>query len=485
MERDIGLVMHSFFGSLRVRIFIGSLLVLFLGLLIVNLFATRMVEVQVSEFQTRSSEAQIQRIQNYFSEQNNLSKRTPNEIANEISSLANIVGRRVVFQDKQGRILFDSNTERKLRSLMLDKSLSREQIPEARIRYLKELNNKSPLNDQFRKSPINNMSNISNIAVGPSADAFRPPPSESRLLSGINRSLVVAGIIGSIFGLIISSLTSNWVLSPIRQLRSSVSRFGSGQLTERVEIKGSGEIGELAESFNLMAEQMDLAHQQRRKLIADISHELRTPISNMQGYIEAIEDEILEPNDKNMKIMHDQILQLSNVVEDLRVLAEVDSGDLKLKKEMRSLGSTIDGVVNAFGLRASEKNVSLLANFEKSNELVLIDEERIKQVITNLLNNALRYSPGGSRVDIDLEENDGMFRISVSDKGPGIPPSDVELIFNRFYRVDSSRNKESGGRGLGLSIAKEFVEAHGGNIWVETISGGGSKFIFEIPKLID
>jgi signal transduction histidine kinase len=167
------------------------------------------------------------------------------------------------------------------------------------------------------------------------------------------------------------------------------------------------------------------------------------------------------------------------------VLAEVDSGDLKLKKEMRSLGSTIDGVVNAFGLRASEKNVSLLANFEKSNELVLIDEERIKQVITNLLNNALRYSPGGSRVDIDLEENDGMFRISVSDKGPGIPPSDVELIFNRFYRVDSSRNKESGGRGLGLSIAKEFVEAHGGNIWVETISGGGSKFIFEIPKLID
>lgn len=485
MERDIGLVMHNFLGSLRVRIFIGSLLVLFLGLLIVNLFATRLVEVQVSEFRDRSSEAQMQRIKNYFSEQNNLSKRTPNELANEVSSLANIVGRRVVFQDKQGRILFDSNTERKLRSLMVEKSLSREQVPEARIRYLKELDNKTLFNEEFRKFPINNMSNISNIVVGPSAEAFRPPPSESRLLTGINNSLVLAGIIGSIFGLIISSLTSNWVLSPIRQLRSSVSKFGNGQLTERVEIKGSGEIGELAESFNLMAKQMDLAHQQRQKLIADISHELRTPISNIQGYIEAIEDEILEPNDNNMRIMHEQILQLSNVVEDLRVLAEVDSGDLRLRKEMSSLRSILDGAVNAFGLKASEKNVSVLVNFKESNELVLIDEERIKQVITNLLNNALRYSPEGSIVDVELEDNDGMFRISVSDKGPGIPSSDMELIFNRFYRVDSSRNKESGGRGLGLSIAKEFVDAHGGHIWVETVYGEGSRFIFEIPKLAD
>ena len=477
--------MHRFFGSLRARIFIGSLLVLFLGLLIVHFSATRMVAVQISQFEARVSEAQVQRIENYFREQNNSSKRTQNELANEVSSLANIVGRRVVFQDKQGRILFDSNTERRLRSLMLEKSLSREQIPEARGRYLKELNNKSPLNDKFRKWPINSMANISNIAVGPSADAFRPPPSGSGLLSGINRSLVVAGIIGSIFGLIISTLTSNWVLSPIRQLRSSVSAFGTGQFTERVAITDSGEVGELAQSFNVMAERMDLAHQQRKKLIADISHELRTPISNIQGYIEAIEDEILEPNETNMKIMHEQILQLSNVVEDLRVLAEVDSGELTLKKEMSSLVSIIDGVVNAFGLKASENNVSILANFQKSKELILIDEERIRQAITNLLNNALRYSPDGSRVDVDLEDSDSMFRISVSDQGPGIPPSDVELIFNRFYRVDSSRNKESGGRGLGLSIAKEFVEAHEGHIWVESVYGKGSKFIIEIPKSID
>ena len=483
MELVIGLVMLKIFGSLRFRIFSGSFIVLLLGLLIVNLYSRQMAEIQIEAFETRASEAQAQRIENYFREQKDLSGGSSNELAKEASSLAKIFGKRVVFQDDKGRILADSKTEKRIRSQIEDKSLKGLQVLQARKRYLEDLNRKPPFNDKFRDLPIYGVNNISSIAVGPSVDGFQPPPEFSELLGEINRSLVVAGVIGSIFGLIISSLTSNWVLSPIRQLKSSGSRFGSGQLNERVEVKGSGELEDLAESFNVMAERMDVAHQQRKKLIADISHELRTPISNIQGYIEAIEDEILEPNDSNIKIMHDQVIQLSNVVEDLRVLAEVDSGELKLKKEPKLVKPIIEGVVKALNLNANEKDISIVSNVEESEEELLIDEERIRQILTNLLNNALRYSTAGAQIDINLVESDKSVQISVSDNGLGIPPGDIEFIFNRFYRVDSSRDRASGGRGLGLSIAKEFVEAHGGDIWVESVYGSGSKFTFEIPKL--
>lgn len=482
MEQAIGLVMHKIFGSLRFRIFSGSFIVLLLGLLIVNLYSRQMAEIQIEAFETRASEAQAQRIENYFRDQNTLSGGSSNELAKEAASLAKIFGKRVVFQDERGRILADSKTEKRIRSLVEDKSLMGLQVPKTRKKYLEDLNRTPPFNDKFRNLPIYGVNNISSIAVGPSVDGFQPPPEFSELRNEFNRSLIVAGVIGSIFGLIIASLTSNWVLSPIRQLKSSVSRFGSGQLNERVEVKGSGELAELAQSFNVMAERMDAAHQQRKKLIADISHELRTPISNIQGYIEAIEDEILEPNDNNMKIMHDQIIQLSNVVEDLRVLAEVDSGELKLKKELKLVKPIIEGAVQGLNLNANEKHITIVTNVGESEEVLLIDEERIRQIVTNLLNNAIRYSPEGSQIDINLNETDRAVQISVSDNGPGIPDSDIEFVFNRFYRVDSSRDRASGGRGLGLSIAKEFVEAHGGNIWVESDYGNGSQFTFEIPK---
>ena len=133
-------------------------------------------------------------------------------------------------------------------------------------------------------------------------------------------------------------------------------------------------------------------------------------------------------------------------------------------------------------LNANEKHITIVTNVGESEEMLLIDEERIRQIVTNLLNNAIRYSPEGSQIDINLNETDKAVQISVSDNGPGIPDSDIEFVFNRFYRVDSSRDRASGGRGLGLSIAKEFVEAHGGNIWVESDYGNGSQFTFEIPK---
>ena len=216
--------------------------------------------------------------------------------------------------------------------------------------------------------------------------------------------------------------------------------------------------------------------------MADVAHELRTPLSNIQGYLEAVKDGLLQPDTSTIDTIHQQVTHLTLLVEDLRLLALADAGALRLNSEPDSLEQALSKSIEAVRPRADARSVTLDLDIPPDFPLVEMDRTRIAQVVGNLLENAISHTPEGGLVSVRADISDsGSARVAVSDTGSGIPPDDLPLVFERFYRVDPSRTRSTGGAGLGLTIAKQLVEAHGGVIYVESEPGRGSRFVFELP----
>ena len=271
------------------------------------------------------------------------------------------------------------------------------------------------------------------------------------------------------------------MFTPLDELYNASERVADGDYSVRVQEKGPPEIYSLMRSFNSMAERLQINDQQRRNMLADISHELRTPITVIQGNVEGILDGLYPADEARLKSIIEETQILSRLVDDLRTLALAESGALRLKREPTNLGELIRDAVSGFESQAKEKEVRIelaLAAVEDAN----IDPQRLREVLTNLLSNALRYTPHGGEVRIRLTESDPesperrTVTISVEDSGPGIDPAILQHVFDRFYK-----SSDSGGMGLGLSIAKYLVEAHDGKIWAESEVGKGTTISFTIP----
>jgi signal transduction histidine kinase len=269
------------------------------------------------------------------------------------------------------------------------------------------------------------------------------------------------------------------MLTPLDELYNASERVAGGDYSVRVQEKGPPEIHSLMRSFNSMAGRLQVSDQQRRNMLADISHELRTPITVIQGNVEGILDGLYPADEARLKSIIEETQILSRLVDDLRTLALAESGALHLKHEPTNLGELIRDAVSGFETQAKEKNVKIelwLANVEDAN----VDPQRLREVLMNLLSNALRYSPRGGEVRISLSESEvGGTRsvtISVKDSGPGIDPTILPHVFDRFYK-----SSDSGGMGLGLSIAKYLVEAHDGKIGAESEPGQGTTISVTIP----
>jgi signal transduction histidine kinase len=472
---DLGL--SRLFSRLQVRIILGFGLILLLSLVVANTYAGRMTRIQLEEFQSASTESQVNRAVEYFEETSNR-----RDIQEKVLQMSLLSGQRVVVRDTRGLVMADSNVEKIVRVMLKRKEITSNQVYDVREKLISNTRygGVRGLNVILPDIPTTlRPSTSENISSPP------PPPQLNTLLDNLRRSIFISGLVALVLGTGFALIISNWMLSPIRKLRLAVSKFGTGDFSERVIIGGTGEVAELGETFNIMASNIDKARKQRESLIADISHELRTPISNIQGYIEAISDKILEPDAENLKIIHNQIIQLSTIVEDLRVLAVADAGQLSLDRKQHDIADTLEECVKSFELKAGEKNIELKIEHQSDIRSFLFDNDRIKQVINNLLSNAIMYSPRGSRIILSSVEIHGTVQIAVKDNGVGIPSDEVEYIFDRFYRVDPSRNKNTGGRGLGLAITKELVEAHGGNISVESVRGEGTTFLFTIPSRVN
>jgi signal transduction histidine kinase len=269
------------------------------------------------------------------------------------------------------------------------------------------------------------------------------------------------------------------MLTPLDELYNASERVANGDYSVRVQEKGPPEIHSLMRSFNSMAERLQVNDQQRRNMLADISHELRTPITVIQGNVEGMLDGVYPADESRLKSIIEETQILSRLVDDLRTLALAESGALRLKREPTNVAVLVRDAASTFDSLVKEKDIRFeteLNDVEDAN----IDPQRIREVLTNLLSNALRYTPRGGEIRIRLTETDsGLGRnvmISVVDSGPGIDPAVLPHVFDRFYK-----SSDSGGMGLGLSIAKYLVEAHDGKIWAESEMGRGTTISFTIP----
>ena len=270
------------------------------------------------------------------------------------------------------------------------------------------------------------------------------------------------------------------VSTPLDNLLEASGKVAEGDFSARVEEKGPPEVRALLQGFNSMAERLQVHDQQRRAMLADLSHELRTPITVIQGNVEGILDGMYPADEKRLRSITEETQILSRLVDDLRTLALAESGSLQLRRELTNLSELIRDTIAGFEAQAREKDLRLELDLGEIKEID-VDPLRIREVLTNLLGNALRYTPSQGEVRIGATESgtgeERSVTVFVQDTGPGIESADLAHIFNRFYK-----STDSGGMGLGLSIAKYLVEAHGGMIGAESEVGKGTKVSFSIPS---
>lgn len=309
---------------------------------------------------------------------------------------------------------------------------------------------------------------------------------ENEFLAAINRSLWLAGLIAGGAALVIGLIITRQIVAPLRRLTHAAQRIAAGDLKQRVPVESGDEAGELAISFNTMAEALARNEDLRRNMVADIAHELRTPLTILQGNLEAMRDGIISPTPPQLDSLHHEAQSLSRLVDDLGTLSLADAGQLKLRLEATDMVDVIHRVAQGIEPQAKQGGISIMISLPDSLTRAMVDTDRIAQVLRNLLSNALRHTPPGGTIRVAAQPSPQSSKdilISVADTGQGISPQDLPHIFERFYQADRSRNRSTGGAGIGLTVVRQLVEAHSGRVWVESTPGKGSTFYFTVPSV--
>ncbi|MFC2021253.1 ATP-binding protein [Chloroflexota bacterium] len=306
---------------------------------------------------------------------------------------------------------------------------------------------------------------------------------EEDFLEQVNDSLWKVGLIAAAVALVIGLILTRQITRPVRALISGARHLTEGELSYRVNVKSRDEIGELADSFNIMASSLEKGEQSRRQLTADIAHELRTPLTVIEGTVDGIIDGVFKSDTEHLRSIKEQASLLTHLITDLRDLSLAESGQLKLNLASTDMVELVRRMVSNYNINALEKNVRI--KLEEATQIpeIRIDPVRMEQVISNLLTNAIRHTPSDGSITVTVKNDEGGLVISVVDTGEGIAPEDLPYVFERFYRSGSSRARKEGGTGLGLAIVKQMVEAHGGRVRVESKIGTGSIFSILLPFL--
>ncbi len=318
------------------------------------------------------------------------------------------------------------------------------------------------------------------LLAGAFGEGRRLPSPEFSFLQQVNQAIFISALISVAIALLLGSALARTLTRPIRELTEATKVISQGDLGFQVDIHSKDELGLLASSFNQMSADLAKSNQLRKQMTADIAHDLRTPLSLILGYTEALSDGKLQGNDEIFAVMHKEANHLSHLIDDLRIISLADAGELPLNRQKVSPAALLERAEAAFRPQAAQKNITLLVQATEDLPLLEVDPERMAQVLGNLVSNALRYTPAEGTITLSAAKEAETVTLRVSDTGPGIAPEDLPYIFNRFYRADKSR-QQTGESGLGLTIAKSLVEAHGGGIRVESQPGIGTTFILWLP----
>ncbi|PWB70476.1 MAG: hypothetical protein C3F07_16710 [Anaerolineales bacterium] len=330
-------------------------------------------------------------------------------------------------------------------------------------------------------TPITENGEVVGILV-PVRVPFEGNPRELEFIERTNLILLYGALIGAVIALFLGIFLSRTITRPIRELTQATHAVSDGDLSQQVPVRTKDELGELARAFNKMSAELSRSVNARKQMTADIAHELRTPLSLILGHAEAVHDGVLKPTRKNFEIIREEAARLEHLVNDLRTLSLADAGELSINLQTVEPGALLQEIASLYQYQTRKKNIALELDVAANLPTLEADPGRLTQVLTNILDNALRHTPDGGRIVLSAKQMGDMIELAIQDSGPGIPDGNVDRIFERFYRTDSSRQREDGGSGLGLAIARSIVQAHGGQVSAESEAGKGLKIVIALPK---
>lgn len=331
-----------------------------------------------------------------------------------------------------------------------------------------------------RGTPLEIDGRVVGAILDPDEDLVRNP-AEAEFLARINRTLLYAALGAAAIALLLGILLARALTRPLRELTAATQAIAQGHLQQSVPVRSEDELGQLAAAFNQMSDDLARANQLRRQMTADIAHDLRSPLAVIAGYIESLRDGVLQPNPEMFDTLHTEAQHLQHLVEDLRTLSLADANELPLQRQPVRVVNLLNRPALAYRTQAEQQQITLQVEANDSWPEINIDPERMAQVLSNLVSNALRYTPAGGKITLSAQTQNGAVTLMVQDTGSGIHPQDLPHIFDRFYRADTSRQQNEGESGLGLAIARAIVQAHGGEIFVESEVNWGTTFKVVLP----
>jgi signal transduction histidine kinase len=449
--------------NLHFRLLAAFALVVVITIGSVFFFTYQNTRSEISQFGERAEQMQAGRIEFELSSYYFNNQRSWEGIQPLITQWGSLYGRRIILTDTGGTVIADSQGEL-LGQAYQTGTPGRLMSTPGR-----------PMSTPWKTDPIGV------LYIDPGTSPEVGLASLQIVSRAIGRFFLWGGLLAVAIALLLTFILSRRILAPVKALTHSARQLGKGDFSQRVQARDKGEVGELARTFNSMAGNLERTEQLRRNMVADVAHELRTPLSNLRGYLEAIRDGVVNPDADTIRLLDEEAASLSRLVNDLQELSLADAGELKLICQEEDITKLIRQVVAALQPEAAAKGLTTAVNLPEELPQVNIDSQRIRQVLHNLLENAVAHTTRGDTITVTLQQQDNQLRISVADTGEGIAAADLVKIFERFYRVDKSRTRATGGTGLGLTIAKRLVEAHGGNIEVRSEPGQGSTFTFILP----
>ncbi len=444
----------DFFGRLWVRLLVVTVTPVLIAVVSVGVLANYVTIPQFESFILQDTQQRDSRLEAIL-ERDYREEGGWQNVNGLVQRIAPLIGERLVLADASGRVVADSTGQ------LLDR-----QQAESWRRPI-------PL--------IVDGARVGTVFINPVLPGRASTLQAEAFLRGVNHSLVIGTGIAAVAAILLTLLLSNRLRKELARLIRITREIGRGKLSLRIPADQHGDLRDLGAAINHMASDLEAQMGARQQMVADVAHELRNPLQNLNGYIEALKDGLLPADDRTLGILSAETDQLRRLVDDLQELSSMDSGRLMLESGPIDLAEEIGDVVELMKPRAEELGIALSGSTPELLPEALADRRRLRQVVCNLVSNAFAYTPRGGSVAIAAREGHGELEISVSDTGSGIAAEDQARIFERFYRVDPARARATGGAGLGLAIARELIQAMGGQIGVESRLGSGSRFWLRVP----
>ncbi len=442
-------------GGFQLRLFAGFTVVIVLSLGTVSLYVMQGTEQEIEVYEELTDQLYLTRMEHWLLGYHARGE-SWDDVRGSVEEMGVLSGRRIVLTDPDDEVIVDS------RHVMVG-SVFESDWP----------------NRALRSSRDGTL--LGTVYVGPESSVATAYTQD--LARSIGFFLFWGSLVACAAALVLTAMLARRMSKPIHLLVDAARQIGTGDFSGEVSIREKGEFRELAAAFNGMARDLERVAAFRKNLVADIAHELRTPLANIRGYIEAVEDGLVSADDA-VATFKDDAVTLHRLVEDLQELAMADAGSLPMIYRLLDPRAVAERVVNAMKNTAAAEGIALqISGPETELPELVADAQRIQQVLGNLVENAIMHTARGGTVTIVVDGEPGAIVYAVEDTGTGIPEDDLDRIFDRFHRVDTSRTRATGGSGLGLTISRQLVEAHGGSIAVVNRAEGGSRFTVRLPLI--